>query len=396
MIWTICLAAGLLSASPEVDVQTLDGQTLGGRLVSLADGTLTVRGADGPVSLEVEHLLSIEPRKAPAVSGGTSAVMVRVADGSSITGSDYRSEGNEATVEVAGGPLRLPRDQVLSVRLVAAEDEVLARWKELTESKIPSDLLVIRKDASIDYHRGLVRDVTEEHVQFDLDGELLPVKRSKVFGIVHYRAEGRELDAPICRIFEANGSQWSARQVEWAGNALNWSTPSGIAVSRSLSAIVQIDFSGGKLVYLSDLEPAVVRWQPFFPTKRPLESRRRFFAPRGHLQHGAGPLELDEKPVRKAVSLHSHTELTYQLPDAFRRFKATIGIADSVRPQGHVEVIVRADGRTIWKAAVSGADPPETLDLDIDGASRLTIVCDYGQNLDIADHLVVGDARVLK
>ena len=55
-------------------------------------------------------------------------------------------------------------------------------WSSL---KADSDLLVVRKDESLDYHKGVLHDVTEDAVRFDLDGEVLPVKRSKVYGFAY-------------------------------------------------------------------------------------------------------------------------------------------------------------------------------------------------------------------
>ena len=57
---------------------------------------------------------------------------------------------------------------------------------------VDSDLLVVRKDETLDYHQGVLGDVTDDVVQFELDGEQLAVKRSKVFGLVyHHPAGGR-------------------------------------------------------------------------------------------------------------------------------------------------------------------------------------------------------------
>jgi hypothetical protein len=397
MTWTtIGLMATLLAAAPDVELQTLDDQTISGPLLSLTPEAATVESADGPVSLQIDSLLWLAPKGSPSPSEDLGPVTVRTADGSWIAADDYRCEGGEAVVETAGGTVRLPRDQILAVRLVPADDETLARWRELTEAEIPGDLLVIRKDESIDYHRGIVRDVTDQRVQFDLDGELLPVKRSKVFGIVHYRAEGHEADRPTCHLRMADGSRWAARNVRLSGSALSFTTAGGVEISRPLEAVVAIDFSQGKMTYLCNLDPESSRWTPFFPTSSPLEARQRFFKPRAGRPQAPRPLTLDGDTCRNALVLHSRTELVYRLPEDFGRFKARVGIADSVRPQGHVQVTIQADGRTIWEAAVAGSDPAETVVLPLDGASRLAIICDYGENLDIGDHLVLDDAKVLK
>ena len=51
------------------------------------------------------------------------------------------------------------------------------------------------------------------------------------------------------------------------------------------------------------------------------------------------------KEYRKGLAVHGRTEMTYRLPDRFRRFQAVVGIDDRVRPQGSMRLVVRGDRR---------------------------------------------------
>jgi hypothetical protein len=64
--------------------------------------------------------------------------------------------------------------------------------------------------------------------------------------------------------------------------------------------------------------------------------------------------------------------------------------------RGHVRLIVRGDGRILFDAALSGRDPPQPLQINIEGVRRLTILVDYGEDLDVADHLDLANARISK
>ena len=94
--------------------------------------------------------------------------------------------------------------------------------------KTDSDLLVVRKDEAIDYHKGVLHDVTADVVRFDLDGEVLPVKRSKVFGFVYRHgarggaAAGRLPDHRLRRLAVV-GAIADARRA-----SLQWTTPRGL------------------------------------------------------------------------------------------------------------------------------------------------------------------------
>ena len=81
---------------------------------------------------------------------------------------------------------------------------------------------------SLDYHKGVIHDVTEEAVRFDLDGEMLPVKRSKVYGLVYRHGAEPELPAAVCRITDAVGFAMVGALAALA-DKLHWTTPAGLA-----------------------------------------------------------------------------------------------------------------------------------------------------------------------
>ena len=56
-------------------------------------------------------------------------------------------------------------------------------------------------------------------VQFEIDGEKVPVRREKLEGLVYYHPNKREVAAPICRLLEAGGSTWLLRDVRLAEGA---------------------------------------------------------------------------------------------------------------------------------------------------------------------------------
>jgi hypothetical protein len=237
--------------------------------------------------------------------------------------------------------------------------------------------------------------VTDETVQFELDGEILPIKRSKIFGFAYRHAAEAELPPAACRITDAGGSQWSVRALGFS-EKLQWTTPAGLNIARPADAIAQIDFSGGKIVYVSDLKPDIVRWTPYFASGTPPATLEQFYAPRRDRGFGSRALQLGGTQYRKGLAIHSRTELVYRLSDRFSRFRAIVGIDDAVRPGGKVRLVVRGDDKVLFDAAVVGADSPRSLNLDLTDARRLTIVVDFGESFSAGDYLLLCNARLIK
>ncbi len=431
---SILLAIILTAAAPPpFTVQTLDGQTLVGPLVELTADRLGVDAADGRVSLETERVLSISAKQTPVPIRQVPGVVVELTDGSTILARQYVVQGTQAKITLSEGDvLAMPTSIVRTVQLQRESAALAAEWARLLNMKIDSDVLVVHKGESLDYHKGVLHDVTEDAVRFDLDGEVLPVKRSKVYGFAYRHGAEAELPPAVCRITDSAGSQWSVRSLSILpspagrgaggeggdGNrnqptnlpanrphpnplptgvgTFQWTTPAGLSVAQAADKIVQIDFSGGKIVYLSDLKPESVRWTPYFSAGKPPATVEQFYAPRFDRNFDAGPLQLGGTPYSKGLALHSRTEIVYRLPGQFSRFRAVVGIDDAVRPGGKTRLVIRGDGQELLNAAVAGSDAPRPVDLDLTGMRRLTIVVDFGDTLSAGGYLLLCNARLSK
>jgi len=116
-----------------------------------------------------------------------------------------------------------------------------------------------------------------------------------------------------------------------------------------------------------------------------------------------GPLAIAGRRFESGLGVHSRTELTYEIGGEYETFVATIGLDDAVRPRGSVvfrvlgsEILAQAATVLFDSGAVTGADPPRDVMVDVSGVRLLTLVVDYGDDLDLADAAVWGDARLLK
>jgi hypothetical protein len=50
----------------------------------------------------------------------------------------------------------------------------------------------------------------------------------------------------------------------------------------------------------------------------------------------------------------------------------------------------------LFDEAIRGADEPRQLDISLAGVRRLQILVDYGEDLDVGDHLNLCEARIVK
>ncbi len=380
----------------EFEAETADGRKLAGVAESLDAEKLALRTSDGTVSLPTAELMILRQVKPSARPDGAPAVWIDLVDGSKMVAVEWTLDGTDSRATLLDGQkIEVPRRAIACIRFSPADAAVAEQWTRLLQTKHDGDVVIVRKDDHLDFLRGVVRGATDESVAFEMDGEVLPIRRAKLFGVILLRPAGRELPAAIGRLTDAHGSEWSVESIALS-EQFQWTTPAGVTVSQPVAAVQNIDFSTGKVAYLADVEPQSVNWQAFFPMDTELASRREFFRPRRNRGFESDQLELGGVRYTRGLVLHSRSEIVYRLPDAGTRLRATAGIADRVRPHGNVLLVIRGDGKTLYEGTLTGTDPPVELDLDVAGVQRLSILCDFGEGMDIADQLNLCNLRVVK
>lgn len=217
---------------------------------------------------------------------------------------------------------------------------------------------------------------------------------------------------------------------------LHVKTTCGVALELPVEELVSADYSFGKLVYLSDLKPLSVQWTPRVGLPAAATMIRHYGEPRNNAPfgrpdsglpglewsdskqadpglagngiavenspltlrwqsaHGVGNDEL--KAYAKGLAIRSRTKLVYRLPKGMRIFHAIAGIDPATSSQGNVTLKLAGDRGGFWEGAIDGNHRPVRIDLDLQDSRQLTILVDYGKNLDWGDRLHLVDARVTR
>lgn len=145
---------------------------------------------------------------------------------------------------------------------------------------------------------------------------------------------------------------------------------------------------GGRVVYLSDLEPAGYRHVPYLGISWPYRRDRNV---QGGWLRAGGHLYL------KGLGMHSAARLSYELDGTFERFEALLALDDAAEGRGSVQFRVYVDGREQFQSPpLRGFSAPVPLSLDIRGARRLDLIVAFGERADELDRADWLDARLLR
>lgn len=379
----------LVAAAPNaVEVSTLRGEQHSGQLVRLDPTEAVLHVGERELRVPVRELLDVRFSSPEKTAAPEHPIAVRLMDDSQLLATQVTSDRGEAILTHPQlGTLKVPTKALQSVRFASGDSGLESKWNQLFGRDSKKDLLVIRKGDVLDHLDGVIGTITPETVSFLLEGDEVPVRREKIFGLIYYRRDAQAA-RPAARIEFGDGESLQARSVAFDGQEWRATLLSGGEVTLPAGSLRLVDFSLGKLRYLSAMEPRDVRQVPYFDIVWKYREDGYLFG---------GPIRLGHKTYSRGLSLSSGTTLKYRLGGDYRRLQAVMGIDDRARSaNGDLDVTIRGDGRKLFESHVKGGDPPRDLDLDVSGVVEVEIELGFGGNLAIGDFLDFADAKVIK
>lgn len=395
------LAAAVL-AGPPVEVSTFSGQEHKGELTALSDGKMTITFDGAEQKLALSDVLELRlGGKEESVDPASHEILLT--DGSRLNAQKVTSTTKALTLEHAAlGTLEIPLEFVGSIRLAPSANAVAEAWTELTGRRENADMLVIRKGDLLDHLKGGVGPFTESSLDFLLGGKVNPVTRSeKLYGVVYGNREVPK-ETAISRAILGNKDSLELKSLSFDGQAFQGELLSGTKVTLPIDKLATLDFSLGKVQFLSDLKPRRKKIElPFYFANEPIsEIDQEYYDVKINKTFSGKPLQLGKITYGRGLCIHSTTELDYRLSKEMRRFQAMMGI-DTYTAQkglGDVKVTMKGDGKVLLETVVKAGDEPQKVDLDVTNVVVFEIIVGRAREEDLGegDHLDLADAKFIK
>jgi len=409
------------ATAPEITVQSLEGHSVTGELIDLTSDGVIVNLTDGKRKIPLGDLGKVT-FSASSTAGQTSppaGLQIQLVDRTELAAKSFTAIGDAATIVWDSGDTQtVPLSLIRSVSFVAGDDRLLEAWNRLRDKPRRGDRLAVRKGKQIDYVEGVISRVAEDHVDFDLDGESIPVKWSKLAGLLFADRPTKKLEPIKCQLMTVSGSQIPVSA--WKSNPEGFSLqlPCGLTFDVPYGRVQSIDFSQDKIIYLSEMKPVVTEWTPYLAAGNISPLLARFYGPQKDRFSGfaqgdtSGRLEIVSlskqdsqndsitppsiESYAHGLSLQSKSRLIYDLPPESRRFEARAGIDAGSVQIGDVHFEIRGDGRSLYAEDISGRTGPRDVSVVVAGVKKLELIVDYGKNQDTGDRLNLCNARIIK
>lgn len=415
---TLRLLAILLT-SIDVQVDLLDGTSKSGTITSLDSDAIQLVVEEQTTSIPLADVIGVTSRSVESAGSAPADLgLLTLTDGSRLAASLTALTAQSISAESAtAGSLTMPRPSMRAIRLGAANAAWEDDWQSFQERDHEDDLLILKKrdGSGLDFYGGVISTTTEETVEFVLDGDTVPVPRTRIYGLI-FRAEEDNDPGPVA-VRLIDGTELLVTGPTVSGDSLQVQASWKQTLTLPLTSVHSIDFTRGRFHYLSDLDPVKETYFGTHPQGSLLEEllkaddvlgqearnlwkMHRDQVPMGPF--GPLPLTLRGRVYRKGLWLFPHCRLDYALDGRYASLQAVAGVDDEVafncsgtEHTSRVGLTILADGDKAWEQLIDAPADPVTIQLDVTGVRTLSIIVDFGDDDSACDFLDLADARLL-
>lgn len=436
----IVLVFGIRSLFAQYEISDTDGKTISvsGSFEKMDEESLFFSDEKESMVFSLENLAEIQPAKPPESERWTGNVhLVELLDGSKLVVSKLDYDGKNFTfIDLFGKKSTVSHSAVASVRLELKGPEEVdspgAEWVRIVQTKkATSDRIVVR---TFDYIEGIIEGIDEETVKFNLDGEVIPAKYARVYGVIFHHPGNEETKnaGVLCHLKDNTGSGIAVAELSFEEGKINWKTPAGLSGETPSEKLVSIDFARKGIVPLVDLTPdsfvreAPVGWIDRDNAKERLDEMLRKFSlariekttaeatsdnsesdrilnraiarsepPQRELTPIQG-VAFDGKRYSIGLVLQAKSSLTYRLNEPYKSLRGLVGIDDRFRPNGRVRFSILGNDRVIFEEIISGDMKAKSLNLNIEGIETLKMTVDFVEGFTPGCQLEFAEMRLLK
>ena len=333
-----------------------------------------------------------------------SVVALELKDGSRLTASSFTVAKDQSVCRLLeqDNDLSIPLTDILAVRFtVRSLNEAVnppADWLRLAIPNAGGDKLVVGNSGAFDVYAGVLSEISTETISFSVDGEVLPIPRRKVFGLVLHGEAAPVADVPpLAALTLWTGTQGIISDLRLDENELTWQTTTGLSVTVPLDMVSDIDFGEKGVTYLANVER--VRNEFSFPfasaiKPEPLRLLQTFYENR---TKDSREVILDGVVYAQGLTLLGQTSLEYHLPKPFAELRAVIGIEDQFRPHASARLQILADSQILGTWELRGDAAFQRINLNLPQHCRLiTIITEPLPQLGGATVLTIADAKLVE
>jgi NPCBM/NEW2 domain len=396
----LAICTSLSFAGEPVKLRTLAGKVEEGDLVSITDKEITLQGKEGPIKMPLTVALDLMlPYEASLPSDNYSDI--ELTDGSLFHCLQFALKGTTLECKLADGrSMKLRLMSVASVLNDAQNAKIRDEWKGILARKGNLDQLAVKdSEGKLNVVEGTLGSGDDKGTSIEFEtgsGVKRRVNLGRVQAMGFVRKSNPDAPAATCKIMDTSRNTWMAAKLNFKdGHFTIVTAAAGTPIDCPQQVVSRIDYSQGKVAYLSDLDPVKTTETS---NVEAIEHYRR------DRNLDNGPLQLmttlegrtEAQTFAKGLAIHATTEMVYEIAGQYKELKGLVGVDPGVGGDSQVRVVIEGDGRELFAADVRRGDEVLKLACDLKNVRQLRITVRPVGFLDLGNHVNLADARLVK
>jgi hypothetical protein len=166
----------------------------------------------------------------------------------------------------------------------------------------------------------------------------------------------------------------------WSISNVTFADPAGGDPHKTIAdKLVSVEVLGGRIVFLSDIDPAKDEQSTYLGAKYPTQVNANVVG---------GPLRVGGTTYARGLGVHTQSTLSYDLDGTFEALTFRPAIDDAAAPQGEANLSVSLDGKVVWhldnlKPVAPHGAAPDVVTLPIKGVRKLELHAESPGKMDV-------------
>ena len=245
------------------ELRTLAGTSVTGDLVGISNKDITIKTAAAQVVTPLEQVVDLKLGDIHNPSQESKYTDVELTDGTLLHCTQFVIKGKEVELTLLGDQqVKVPLATISFIQKDANDEKTRSEWKErFFNRKRSHDLVVARikpegtAQEVLDAQEGTLGNADEEgkNIEFlTASGTKRMLSLSRIQGMIFQRSPDPNAAPVLCKFYDAQANQLMVSNLAWNDKGITVTTPAGATIDFPITLVARLDFSKGKLTYLSD------------------------------------------------------------------------------------------------------------------------------------------------
>jgi hypothetical protein len=402
--WTIGIAVLslvlLLSAQGKgqvtsVRLTAIDSPPVEGKLIAADSQTIRLEVAGESKSWNSQEVLNLElARKSSAASPPLELGLI---DGSKLKG--VKLAGREQKWQFgdsAGEVQDFGPGVVRSLLVRSLTPELSTAWNESLKESAESDALIVMRPGNVvDRVNGMIVEVKDSKVGFDLDGQVVEVGFEKLLGIIWFRKQKDRL-RPKIEIQCTDGSSILSESLSISGDMLTYRSIGGQDLKIPVWRIAVLNYANANVKWLAEIAPLSAISHPRIDWNGDRSNFNKAMAPRFIASRGVGSISDSGKAENLDLVFLAPGSYAFRVPEGVARLRTTVERSGNGNAKSDLLIEVWQDDQNLKRHAFGVDEESLELEVPVVSGKKVTLSVVSKTRLQVGSQMTWKQPRLIR